>query len=437
MNVEVPYGSSVLTVAVDEGVSVEIVHSSDVPGSDEDSEIARALDAPLDSPSLGEFLRGAGEVLFIVNDAARPTPTARILEHLAPAMSNVEPRFIVATGAHRAPTDAELDHILGGAFVLRAGDVMIHDARDSEACVFVGRTTRGTDVRLNSAVTDATRVIIVGSIEPHYFAGYTGGRKSILPGVSALTTIEQNHAHALSPGSLPLALKGNPVHEDMAEALELLGDKPIFSIQTVLDRRDRIHFASAGAVTASFETARPRADEIYSVEVEAPADIVVAVATPPLDGDFYQGQKAVEHGRLVLKDGGTLILVSECREGMGASEYTRLMRGAASPTEILDRMSSDYRLGDHKAAKYADLMSRSGLWAVTSLPSGLLSELLVRPIDSLQRAIDEAVSDASLRRASRRPSALENGAPGPGDPVRVVFLMTAATTVPRVTNPTV
>jgi nickel-dependent lactate racemase len=381
-----------------------------VAAGDEGAALAGALSAPSGPVGLTEFLSGGGRLVVLVNDHTRMTPTAKVLAHLGETLSDADPVFVVATGIHRASTEDELHRILGAWYDRYGPRTFIHDARDAAQMVHVGTTSRGTRVGLNRRVVEADRVLVIGSVEPHYFAGFTGGRKSIVPGVAAHETVEQNHALAMSAGSRPLALDGNPVHEDMAEAAALLTRPSIFAIMTVLDHENRIHFATAGDLERSFRDAARVAEELNSVAVPGMADIVVAVASPPLDMDLYQSQKAIEHGKLALADGGVLILVSECREGIGPPAFVEIMhaiRGGGAPGRAA---GGGHLLGRHKAAGLVELMSRAELWAVTGLPRETLVGIGARPFGSLQAALDAALE----RKAD----------------ARALFLMAASTTVP-------
>lgn len=264
---------------------------------------------------------------------------------------------------------------------------------------YFGKTSRGTEIFLNKIFADAQRIVFINSVEPHYFAGYTGGRKSILPGVSSFKTIEQNHRFALTPASGLLALEGNPVSDDMCEVASYV-KKDMFSIQVVLDREGRIYAACCGDLDASFREALRFADEVCMVRIDKKADIVITVAPHPMDMNLYQSQKAMENGRLALKEGGILILVSECGKGVGPRDFFDLLASEKSPQEVLRRIEKEYVLGYHKAAKMAELVSESEVWAATSLPPEEIKKAFIKPCGNLQEAIDDALSikgkDASI-----------------------------------------
>ncbi len=411
----VPYGTGTVAVDIPDANVAAVVRPKRVPATDEKQTLRRAFDDPAGGPPLDTFLAGVARLVVIVNDATRPTPTAKVLQLIHPLVTGVpDVRLVVATGAHRAPTDDQLGGILGSTRGFYDERLVVHDARHPAHVVSVGVTSRDNEVLLNRVVAGASDILIVGSVEPHYFAGYTGGRKSILPGVAGFETIERNHGFAMDPASLPGALDGNPVHEDMADAVSLLHDQRIFTIMTVLDAEHRVCAAAAGDIEEAFAAAVREARAVFEIPVERKADVVVAVATSPLDADLYQSHKALEHGRLALREGGVLILVSECGHGVGERAYVDVLERTLSPREALLALEEGYRFGNHKVAHIADLASRFDLWAMTGLgDSPVLESIFMTPFDTLQQALD-----AALERE--------------GQDAQVLFLMDAGVTVPRV-----
>ncbi|MDR2049377.1 MAG: nickel-dependent lactate racemase [Treponema sp.] len=351
--------------------------------------------------SLAEFLRGGRRVLIIINDATRPTPTEAILAALLPVcgeagVGDENLSLLVATGAHRAPTEEEYGQILGRFFERLRPRCFHHDARKDDDMVDIGTTRNGTPMLLNRRLFGADRIIATGSVEPHYFAGFTGGRKAFLPGIAAYKTIEANHRQALSPKAHSLALEGNPVHEDMMDALPLI-KAPVFSVMTVLDKEQGVAAATAGDLMASFYKAVEIARKIFCVAVPSKADIVVSVAKFPMDIDLYQSQKAIDNGAVALKDGGTLILVSSCRDGIGDEAYAKLLAESSSPADAIERIRAGYRLGYHKAAKMAEVSGRAEVRAVSELSGERLSSMFIKKAQSPQQALDEALASAKSK----------------------------------------
>ena len=300
-------------------------------------------------------------------------------------------KFIVATGAHRAPTEPEYRQIFGKFYDEIKPNVYAHDARKDADMQYIGTSRNGTPLYVNKMAMAADRLILISSVEPHYFAGYTGGRKSFFPGVASYKSIEINHRNSMSPKAASLALDGNPVHDDMLDALKSLTNKQMFSIQTVLDKDHRIYAATAGHINDSFFAAVKKAEEVFSVKIKEKADVVVTVAKFPMDIDLYQSQKALEHGKLALKKGGIMILVASCRAGTGDKTFIDLLSSCPTPQAVFDKIQQGYVLGYHKAAKLAEINLWAEMYGVTELPDDIVKSILVKPFHSLQVALDEAL----------------------------------------------
>jgi nickel-dependent lactate racemase len=408
MNLAIPYSGKNFSLEIPGKNLLCVAGPNDAESAEAEGDIlSRALDAPAAGASLGgkksltQFLEGGQNILVIINDATRPTPTAAMLKALSPAFkrAGLEPRelsFLVATGAHRAPTEEEYRQILGDNYQCFRSRCAAHDSKKTDEMVSLGRTGSGTPIVLNRRVLDADRIIVTGSVEPHYFAGFTGGPKSFLPGVAAYESIKTNHARALSPDARALVLKGNPVHEDMDDAAGLI-KTPVFSLMTVLNKKQKTAAAFSGDLMTSFREAAELSKKIFCVSVPEKADIVISVARYPMDIDLYQAQKAIDNGALALKDGGTLILAASCRDGLGDKTYAALLESAASPAEVLEKIQREYRLGYHKAAKMAMVFGRARVTAITELPAAALNRIFIKSALSPQAALDEALEGAKAR----------------------------------------
>jgi len=413
MKIRIPYGKEKVEVEVEESRVSGIVEPNVVSVGDETETIRRGIEQPINSRRFDEFIADTGDLLFIVNDYTRPTPTAKILEVIYPVVKNKNTRFIIAAGIHRAPTEEEFKFIFGNYHNLLRDRIYVHDARKDEDMVYLGISSTGTEMYVNKIGVEAHKLVTIGSVEPHYFAGYTGGRKSFLPGIASYKTIEQNHKHTLSPRAQTLVLEGNPVHEDMVDALRTIEGKEIFSIQTVLDGEKKIYHCTSGHIHDSFSMAIEKAHEVYCVDIKEKTGIVVAVVGYPSDMDLYQSQKGLENGKLALKEGGILILVSECRSGIGEEAYFNLLASSKTPQEALQRIEQGYKLGYHKAAKMAEIATWAEIWGVTGLVDRDLERAFIRPFHDLQQAIDEAIEKK-------------------GEKAKILFIMDASLTVPKV-----
>lgn len=414
MDIKVPYDKNdKLGVSVPDGNVLSVVFPNKVKAQNETGILLKAIKNPINSKSFTDFLGDAKDVLFIINDGTRPTPTAKVLDMIYDQIKNKDMKFIIATGVHRAPTKEEFDFIFGRYYDVFKDRIHVHDSKREEDMVHIGTSKNGTEMYVNRLGMEAHKIVIIGSVEPHYFGGYTGGRKSFLPGIASRKTIEQNHKHALKLEAQALALKGNPVHEDMIDALKTIEDKEIFSIQTVLDGERRLYGVTCGHIHDSFYAAIDKAKEVFCVKIPEKADIVVSVAPYPMDIDLYQSQKALDNGKLALKQGGILIMVSKCRTGIGEPTFFELLSSSDSPEEALETIDKGYRLGYHKAAKMAEIGTWAEMWAVTDLDDKDMQAIFIQPFHNLQTALNKALAKK-------------------GKDAKILFLMDGSITVPMV-----
>ena len=390
MQVDIPYGKEKIKVQIPKPCDVMVPNKVSI--KDQDKLIEDALENSIGFDSYDEFAENLDRLLVIVNDATRPTPTSKILKYLLPVLSS-QPnvKFLVATGVHRAPTEEEYRFIFGDTYEVFRRKIYAHDARKDEDMTYLGKSKNGTEMYINKLVPEYRNILVIGSVEPHYFAGYTGGRKSFLPGVASYKTIEMNHKLALSDDARSLALDGNPVNEDMIDAMNVLKDLNIFSIQTILTGDHKLYAVTAGDLIKSFDAAIEYAHQVFCVPLKQKGNIVISAAPYPMDIDLYQSQKALDNGKLALEDGGIIILVSKCRDGVGEDTFLELLGKADSPKKILDILGEEYKLGYHKAAKMAQIGIRAEMWAVTDLDDETIKKSQLKPYSDIQSAIDDAV----------------------------------------------
>ena len=384
------------------------------PFHDTDAALKRAAD------ECAAFLGDSQRVLVLVNDYTRPTPNAPVLAALDSTLRERDVKYLVCLGTHRPPTEAEFETIFGQktgtvpsqgpvrlpgtvpAFWPSHRDrVVCHDSKDQARLFFLGKTSFGTDVWLNKELLWADKVITINSIEPHYFAGYTGGRKGFLPGIAGYDTITQNHNMVTRPGSQTFGLEGNPVHEDMTEAAKML-TRPVFSIQLVQDRHHKLLSIRSGDLFKSFEESAADAHTVFAVPVKEKADIVLSVLGPPSNINFYQAQRAVEFARPVLKNPSVHITVSACHDGIGNDSFIKVFQGCSSPSEILPATSSPSAgssvahhsvLGWHKSARLAQIMQTADLYTVMGIDDAVAQSVFMTPFKTAQAALDAAFSN--------------------------------------------
>lgn len=364
--------------------NLEIIQPNQVEKQNEKKILQQAIESKLPA-----FLSNLKKLLIIVNDSTRSTPTSKILETFYPHIKSLENTFLVATGSHKAPTETELKQIFGRFYYLYRDRIFCHDAH-SDDMVDLGSTSRGTEVKINELACKADKMLIISSVEPHYFAGYTGGRKSILPGISSYKTIEQNHKLSLSQNAQILRLIGNPVHEDMMEAAGLY-PKEIFAFLTVSNRDNNIFSAEFDSDRIAFENSLKWADLVYKAELKKSAEIVLAFVHPPLDVDLYQAHKGLENARSSIRKDGIFILIAACNQSIGSDNFYRLLCSCSDPDSVFSRIQKNYRLGYHKAAKIADFIIDHKLWMVSEIPKVKLEKIFISSKADVQTALDEAL----------------------------------------------
>jgi nickel-dependent lactate racemase len=362
-----------------------------LPLPPEEALIRHALQAPWGMERLSWLVRRGQRVALVVSDITRPCPTSRLLpfvlsELRAGDVEEDDIRIVFGLGSHRCLNVAEQATLVGPAVFDRVccGDI------GSGPFVEVGRTSRGTPVQVFQPVVEADWRIYLGNIEYHYFAGYSGGAKALLPGVCSQETISANHAWMVEPGATAGRIAGNPVREDMEEAAALVG--PTFLLNVVLDGQKRIVSAVAGDLTQAHRQGCRRVDELYRVPIARRADVVLASAGGwPKDINLYQAHKALENAALAVRDGGIIILLAECGEGFGQPAFAEWMTGGDAPEELLRRIREHFVLGGHKAAAIAKtLRRRVRVFLVSAMEPGLVRKTGLVPFASAQEALTAA-----------------------------------------------
>lgn len=296
-----------------------------------------------------------GPVLVVVNDAQRATPTPWLLGRLAIDWNRTDIEFAVAGGSHRPPGEEELQTIFGPFLQRVRSRLILHDAR--KAGLLLGTTGRGTPVEVHPGLKGRAAVICLGSVEPHYFAGWTGGRKSLVPGLASLETMRRNHRLAME-GGMPGRPELCPVSRDLDDALALctarLGREygTRFIALNVVAREDGVYGCHWGPVEEAVGSLDERARKLYGRRTGGRADIVLARVSPPLDRDLYQALKAFENWKHAVAPGGTLALVAACPEGIGPPHFVQFLDAPPALADLQGRTEETYRLGDHKISNY-------------------------------------------------------------------------------------
>ncbi len=388
MNLTAWYNGHNIDISLPDGASVDLF---DLPGR-------RLSELPGDHwfnrgpvpDDLDDFLERAQDLLVVVNDCFRPTPTARILSALQDALRPQRTRFLISTGLHPAATPAELHQIFGNFWPSIADRVESHNAFADETLVdFQADDAR---CRLNHRLRECDAILTIGSVEPHYFAGFTGGRKIILPGCASFADIEQNHAAAVSVESRPLRRQGNPVWEDIHHRTQVLDHVPLASIQVVCDHHGRIFFAAAGDADKSYDQACAFVTENFAHEVSDPYDVVISVVYPPLDRNLYQLQKSYENVAAAVRDGGAILLLSGCPDGVGDDRFLKLAEQIAGDDPPPAAAGERALMGIHKVRRTIRLAKRVDLVLCSTLAPEIVQPLPIAARCDVQLTINELVN---------------------------------------------
>jgi len=292
-----------------------------------------SLDHPIDAPPLKEIVKPNDTVAITVSDITRAwqknaSTLSLLIDYLNQAgVPDSKITVVIAVGNHRLNTKPEFVEICSPAVCHRI-KVVNHDCRDSANMVYLGKTSRGTEVSLNRIVVEADKVILTGGVIYHFMVGYGGGRKSVVPGVASLKTIQQNHLWSLSPnlggGSSDYCqnriTKGNPQHEDMMEVAGFL--RPHFLINVVMNHEDQVAAIFSGNWVSAWMEATRLVDDLFCVRIEERADIVIASAGGyPKDINLYQSQKTMDNARYAVKKKGVVVILAECPDIAEPAEY--------------------------------------------------------------------------------------------------------------------
>lgn len=393
--IQLPYGDSYLEAAIKARNLAAVVTRQDIPGLDDEAAAVReALLHPIGSKPLQERLEGARSVAVIVTDNTRACPDDRILPVLLAEVEQKVRRenitIVVALGLHPSMDEKELEIKLGRD-VVHNYRVINHDPGNT---VFLGTTSRGTPVEVNREVVEADFRISTGFIEPHFFAGFSGGRKSIAPGVSSTRAIQANHAFRMLDHPLARTgmLAGNPVHEDMVEQARLA--KLGFIVNVLLNRERRITHVYAGDMAEAHERGCAIERETAGVPMEKKADIVISTnGGAPLDLDFYQTCKGIDTAARFVRDGGIIIMAARCEKGVGPEAFCELHASAVGPEDVLERLRN---AGAQGVSWQNQILARAQLrhqvYLVSSLDDEIVRRMNVVPVGSIEEGVEKALA---------------------------------------------
>lgn len=397
MSPNIPYGKGEIILPSRCPAPLSVIEPGPFPVRHGSGLVDEALDNPLGSPPMERFFRRGQRVVCVIPDITRRSGVRTwlplVLERLLDAgVGSRDISVVVSLGIHRKMSDEELkDHV--GAWVWRRFSVRNHNCDDPSGLIDLGRTPGGIPLRLNRKVVEADTLLLTGSVTYHYFAGYGGGRKAILPGVASRETCEANHRMVVSwrRGNLhgdlcPGKLEGNPVHSDMLSACSMV--PPIFSLNVVTDPSNRIIAAAAGGVEAAHIEACRRHDVFYRRRIDSRADLVIAgVGGWPKDINFVQAHKGLYSAHRAVKEGGVLVLAAACPEGGGHPDFFSWFRRCSTDEQWLDSLDREYQINGQTAYSTWKCASANMTILISSLPRERVIEMGMVPAGGLEEAM--------------------------------------------------
>ena len=393
MKLEFGFGAGIQTVEVPDRNLKGVLMSNDVPrGLMNEEEVRRALENPIGTPRLKDIVKPGEKIVVITSDITRPCPTYRIMpplldEFYAAGCKPQDITLVFALGSHRRHTPEEMLKLAGQRAI---NEINCVDSTPDD-CVHIGTTDRGTPVDISRVVAEADRRILLGNIEYHYFAGYSGGAKAIMPGVSTPAAIQANHSMMVRDECCAGNLDGNPLRQDIEEAAAMVGAD--FIVNVVLDEHKQIVRAVAGDLIKAHREGCKFLDSMYLKEIDARADIViVSQGGAPKDLNLYQTQKALDNAKHAVKKGGTIILIGSCKEGLGSKVFEEWLLSAPTAHSMIERIGRQFQLGGHKAAAIAMVLENAEIYLVSDMADDFVESIFLKPAHSAQEAFDAAMN---------------------------------------------
>ena len=352
--------------------------------ADEKQAVEQALAQPIGTPPLREIVQPGERVCIVVNDITRLTRTELILPPIVRVLNEAgipdQDIFVVfALGIHRPQTDAERKLIVGDEMWKRLR-MFDHISTDDSNLICVGTTPFGNKVEINRAVWDADRIILTGEIIYHLIAGYSGGRKSLIPGVAGYRTTTFNHRMIFHPNCHPGLLDGNPAHEDLAEACRMVD--PDFIVNVVLNPDGRLARVVAGHWEDAHREGCKSVDEMLRVEIDERYDLIIASAGgTPIDIDLRQAHKGLENACLALRPGGSILFYAECPDGAGIQSFENYVYKYNDEFEMKAALEREFVVGGHKAYWVARLGQKYDVHLVSALPADFVRRCHFDPVE--------------------------------------------------------
>ena len=392
MKLEFGYGKGVQTVEVAEKNLLAVLQSNPMEHARRGQDAVRhALENPIGSARLRELVKAGQKIAIVTSDISRPLPSYDVLpgvleELFAAGVAKEDITVVFALGSHRPHTQEEMIQLVGQDVF---SQVRCVDS-DPGDCIHMGTTPAGTPVDITRVVAEADFKICLGNIEFHYFAGYSGGAKAIMPGVSTKDAIQANHRMMVSQDACAGKLEGNPLRADIEQAGDICGIDYI--VNAVLDEHKHIVYAVAGDVTKAHRVGCAYLDQMYRCSIPQKADIVlVSQGGAPKDANLYQTQKALDNAKHAVKKGGTIILMGACPEGLGSKKFESWLVNAPTAHSMVERIGKEFELGGHKAAAIGMVLENAAIDLISEMDPAFVRSIFLNPQPDLETAFAQAM----------------------------------------------
>lgn len=394
--VSLKYGKGLIEVELPKGSKVNILEAQfsnqDISSEDGTSLLIRAMENPIGTKLLSQIVSKGQKVVIMVSDITRPSPTKKILPHILSELykggiDDCDITIIFGMGIHRSHTEEEQKYLVGEEIYSK---IKCIDS-NKEEYINCGNTSRGTPINLCKSLVQADIRICTGNIEYHYFAGYSGGAKAIMPGAADYLSIKKNHSLQLDKNAASGILYGNPVREDIDEVGNIINIQ--FILNVVLNEKKQILKAFAGDYLYAHREGCKYLDSLYSVEIKELVDIVIVSSGGyPKDINLYQAQKALDNASQAVKRGGSIILIAECIEGFGEAKFEEWICSAKSPNEIVNRLKHEFVLGGHKASAIARIAQKANIYFISSMNKEDINKMFFIHKNSAAEALTSALA---------------------------------------------
>ena len=392
VKVELGFGKQTKTLLVPGGNIGKIMHANKVEVLFSEAElIENALNSPIGASPIGSTLKKGEKVVIVTSDITRPMPSYKVLPRLVSELNKAgveddDITIVFGLGSHREQTEEEKRKLVGDDIFDRISCI----DSDPDNVVSLGVTSKGTPVDIFKPVVEADKIICLGNIEYHYFAGYSGGYKAIMPGVSTFSAIQKNHRHMVKEGASTGNLNNNPVRDDIEEVAGFI--KIDFLLNVVLNENKKIVGVFTGHPVDAHREGCRFLDKLYSCPIDVRADIVIVSAGGyPKDINLYQAQKALDNAKYAVKKDGIIILVAQCKEGLGGESFEKWMIEFERSDQMIEEIEKNFILGGHKAAAIALILKNADIYLVSDMDPPFVNNIFMKPSKEPQAALNDAL----------------------------------------------